>query len=156
MKLLKVTIITLSVFLGGLYSQTYAQDVEFKRSGNWEFLYEMDGVNFYYNVVECHDEANSYHREYIHLKLENTNDYDVVAEWDVIMYYNGKCLNCDEKLTQEHHRSVTVPANSSVEGECMTFGDKTLRIFSRLLNYNDPTSTLTKFELINRTISKIK
>lgn len=156
MKLLKVTITALIVFIGFFSGHSFAQDIEFKRSGNWEFLYEMDGVNFYYNVIECHDEANDYHREYIHLKLENTNDYDVVAEWDVIMYYNGKCLNCGEKLSQEHHRVVTVSANSSVEGQCMDFGNKTLRIFSKLLNYNDPTSTLTKFELINRTISKTK
>jgi hypothetical protein len=156
MKLLKVTITTLIVFIGSFSSQSYAQDVEFKRSGNWEFLYEMDGVNFYYNVVECHDEANGYHREYVHFKLENTNDYDVAVEWDIIMYYNGKCLNCGDKQTIEHHRVATVSANTSTEGQCMDFGNKTLRVFSRLLNYNDPTSTLTKFELINKTINKLK
>jgi len=130
-------------------STSFAQDVEFKRSGNWEFLYEVEGVNFYYNVTQCNDTANGYFREHVLLKLENTNDFEILADWDVQMYYNGTCFNCGEKLNSEHHRSVAVAANSTIEGRCFAHGDKTLRIFSRFLNYNDPVSTLTKFELIN-------
>ena len=65
------------------------------------------------------------------------------------MYYNGNCFNCGDRLSPEHHRSVVLAGNNSVEGRCFTFGDKTLRIFSSFLNYKDPGSTLTKFELIN-------
>lgn len=133
---------------------SFAQDVEFKRSGNWEFLYEVEGVNFYYQVAQCNDTANGYFREQVLLKLENTNDFEVAADWDVQMYYNGNCFNCGEKLNSEHHRSVFVASNSSVEGRCFTFGDKTLTIFSRFLNFKDPTSTLTKFELINLDVRK--
>jgi len=135
-------------------NNVYSQDVEFKRSGNWEYLYEVEGVNFYYKVTECNDTANGFFREHILLKLENTNDGDIVAEWDNQMYYNGSCFNCGDRLSPEHHRAVSVPANSSIEGRCFTFGDKTLTIFSRFLNYKDPSSTLTKFELINLMISQ--
>ncbi len=131
---------------------SYSQEVEFKRSGNWEFLYEIDGVNFYYNVSACNDEANGFFREHVLLKLENTNDKAVVVEWDVEMYYHGECFNCGEKMTAEHHRMIEIAANSTVEGRCFTYGDKTLSIFSRFLNYDNPKATLTKFELINKTI----
>jgi len=154
MKLIFRGIFTLFVLISILaVNKSFSQDVEFKRSGNWEYLYEIEGVNFYYNVSSCVDEANGYNRELILLRLENTNDYEVFAEWDVQMYYNGTCYNCGEKLNAEHHRTVSVPANDKVEGRCFTYGDKTLTIFSRFLNYNDPTSTLTKFELINLVVS---
>jgi len=55
-------------------------------------------------------------------------------------------------MTSEHHRMVEIAANSTVEGRCFTYGDKTLSIFSRFLNYDNPKATLTKFELINKTI----
>lgn len=148
-------IITLFVLISMVaVNNLYSQEVEFKRSGNWEFLYEIEGVNFYYKASECNDTANGYFREHILLKLENTNDWDIVAEWDNQMYYNGSCFNCGDRLSPEHHRSVLVAANSGVEGRCFTFGDKTLTIFSRFLNYKDPTSTLTKFELINLAVKQ--
>lgn len=135
-------------------NNAYSQDIEFKRSGNWEFLYEVQGVNFYYKVSECNDVSNGYFREQILLKLENTNDKQIAADWDNQIYYNGSCFNCGDRLNEEHHRTVLVPANASVEGRCFTHGDKTLTIFSRFLNYTDPTSTLTKFELINLVVSQ--
>lgn len=153
MKLLMKGLFFIFLF-SGVARISYAQDVEFKRSGNWEFLYEIDGVNFYYIVAECHDDSNSYHREYINLKLENTNDYSIVAEWDIQTYYNKQCFNCGDRLQPEHHRAVELAPNANMEGRCMTFGDKTLRIFSRFLNYNDPESTLTRFELINKVVRK--
>ncbi len=137
---------------GGMTRNAQGQDIEFKKTASWEFLYEIDGVNFYYMVAECHDDANSYHREYVLIKLENTNDYTIVAEWDVESYYNGVCRNCGDKLSPEQHRMVELAGNSSTEGRCFTPGDKTLKIFSRFLNYNDPISTLTRFDLINKSV----
>ncbi|MPM12732.1 hypothetical protein SDC9_59086 [bioreactor metagenome] len=146
--------ISLLIFISVIsVSKSYSQDVEFKRSGNWEFMYEVDGVNFYYKVTECNDTANGYFRELVLLKLENTNDFVVNVQWDVQMYYNGICFHCDEKPDPERHRTVELNSSSTVEGRCFTHGDKTLTIFSRFLNYSDPTSTLTKFELINLVIS---
>jgi len=155
MKIIFRGIIVLFVLISSVtVSKSYSQNVEFKKTGNWEFLYEIEGVNFYYNVSSCTDEANGYFREHVLLRLENTNDYEVIANWDIQMYYNGKCFNCGDRMNAEHHREVSVPANGKIEGRCFTYGDKTLTIFSRFLNYNDPTSTLTKFELINLAISR--
>lgn len=153
MNFLRKAFVVVGLFMVcSVWQTAYSQEVEFNRSGSWEFLYEVSGVNFYYSVAACNDVANGYNREHILLKLENTNDYDIVAEWDVLMYYNGECFNCGEKMSQEHHRVVTVAANATVEGRCFTYGDKTLTIFSRFLNYDSPKSTLTKFDLLNKTI----
>lgn len=146
-------IITLFVLISMVaVNNLYSQEVEFKRNGNWEFLYEIEGVNFYYKVTACNDEANGFFREHVLLKLENTNDYAIVAEWDVLMYYHGECFNCGEKMTAEHHRNIEIAGNGTAEGRCFSFGDKTLSIFSRFLNYDNPKATLTKFELINKVI----
>ena len=135
-------------------STASAQDIEFKKTDQWEFMYEIDGVNFYYKATECHDVSEGYHREYVLLKLENTNDYAIVADWDVEMYYNNECFNCGDKLNAEHHKSIYIEANETKEGTCEIYEPKTLKIFSRFLNYDAPVSTLTNFKLINKQITK--
>jgi hypothetical protein len=140
--------------IGLMTTNIVAQDIEFKKSENWEFMYEIDGVNFYYKATECHDVSEGYHREYVLLKLENTNDFNIVADWDVEMYYNNECFNCGDRLNSEHHKSVLVNSNGTVEGTCEIYEPKTLKIFSRFINYEDPKSTLTNFRLINITITK--
>ena len=135
-------------------SISVAQEIEFKKNDKWEFLYEIEGVNFYYKSTECHDVSNGYHREYVLLKLENTNDYNIAADWDVEMYFNNECFNCGDKLHSEHHRTAYVQANQTVEGLCTIGEPKTLKIFSRFLNYENPEATLTSFKLINKTITK--
>ncbi|PLW94992.1 MAG: hypothetical protein C0592_01140 [Marinilabiliales bacterium] len=144
------TILVMAFFAGTIS----AQDIEFKKSDQWEFMYEIDGVNFYYKATECHDESQGYHREYVLLKLENTNDYSVVVDYDVEMYFHNECFNCGDKLNSEHHRTAYIEGNSTIEGTCTIGEDKTLKIFSRFLNYDNPKATLTNFKLINKQITK--
>jgi len=153
MKGIIATIATFLVFILTT-STVFSQDIEFKKSDQWEFMYEIDGVNFYYKATECHDEANGFHREYVLLKLENTNDYAVVVEWDVEMYYFNECFNCGDKLNDEHHRVATIEANQTIEGTCTLGEEKTLKIFSRFLDFDNPKATLTNFKLINKKITK--
>lgn len=153
MKGIIATIATILVF-GLTVGSVFSQDIEFKKSDQWEFMYEIDGVNFYYKATECTDVSQGYFREYVLLKLENTNDFEIVANWDVEMYYNNECFNCGDKLNSEHHKSIAINSNGTVEGTCELYEPKTLKIFSRFLNYESPKSTLTNFKLINITITK--
>lgn len=132
-----------------------AQQTAFERVDQWKFMYEIQGVNFYYKVLECHDVPNNFHKEYVVLKVQNTNDTEMNVQWDIRMYYNGKCFNCESTST-EYHKSLNIAANVSVEGDCDPSGGKLLRIFSKFLNYEDPGSTLTNFELLNITIVEKK
>lgn len=122
-----------------------AQDVSFKKSSEWTYLYTVDGVNFYYCVKELSDKETGTVREYVLLKIQNTNDREVDVQWNQILYYNDKCFNCGKDFRDEYVRKVTVGGNSTREGEVN--GDKTLKIFSRFVNKESQGKMLTNFSL---------
>jgi len=133
----------------------FSQQVEFEKSDQWKFLLTTGNVNFFYKVAACHDDANSIHSEYVLLKLENISDQPIEISWDVLMYYNNKCWNCNN-LGPEYHKVVQLDPGQTIEGKCFD-KDKTLRIFSKFLDYKDrPESTLTNFKLINLQTKTLK
>lgn len=141
-------------FLGML--NFFAQQVEFDKTEQWKFLLTQNNVTFYYRVTACHDDANSIHSEYVLLKIENASDQPVQVSWTVLMYYNNMCWNCG-KQDPEYIKTVQIDPGKSVEGRCFETGNKTLRIFSKFLDYKDrPESTLTNFKLVNIEIKPLK
>lgn len=135
-------------------SSTFGQSVEFDRSGNWTYLYEVEGVNFYYKTCEYHDEYNGIHQENVVLKLENTNDTEVIVKWTLLFHYNNECWNCHRAEKPEYQAAVTIGPNTNAEGSCTRKETPSLTIFSRFLNMDKKEATLTKFILSNLQISK--
>jgi hypothetical protein len=130
-----------------LSSQTTADYPIIERSTDWVLYQEANGVQQYYKFMECHIPNEGYHREHVLIKLVNTTNIEKQVDWDMVIYYGEKIVNPNGD-NPEQHRSVTVPANGSVEGECK-MGDKTLRIFSKFLNYTMEDWLLSHFELRN-------
>ncbi len=131
-----------------------SQNIEFKKSNQWEFMYEVDGVNFYYKTCEFHDVHNGVHKENVLLKVENTNDYNTLVSFAKVLYYNGKCFNCENIDNIENQVKTVIPPNSSLEGKCKRDSGLKLSMFSRFLNMIDNKTELTKFELQNIKISR--
>lgn len=126
-------------------SALQAQQISFKHSSEWVYLYTIDGVNFYYSVQEHKDSETGTIREYVVLKIQNTNDKEVNVKWNQIIYYNNKCFNCGNDFNEEYIRRITIAGNSSLEGSAG--GDKTLKIFSRFIGKDSPQKILTDFRL---------
>ncbi|MCX7696550.1 MAG: hypothetical protein N2Z72_02515 [Bacteroidales bacterium] len=151
---MKKIIIFLTIFLWVL--PFFAQKVEFDKTEQWKFLLTQNGVTFYYKVAACHDDVNNIHSEYVLLKIENTSDQLVQITWNVLLYYNNTCWNCATQ-NPEYVKTIRLEPGKSVEGKCFEKGDKTLRIFSKFLDYKDrPESTLTNFKIINIEINPLK
>ena len=108
-------------------------------------VYSKNGVNIYQKEADCIFNNAPDQKIYI-LKVENTNSTDVTVEWDLKVWYNDKCNNCDQDYN-EHHHVIQVAANSSVEGKC-ELPKNSLEIFKDFLSYKAPTK-LTKYELKN-------
>lgn len=134
---------------------SFAQDVEFKRSGNWEFLYDVEGVNFFYKNCEFHDDYNGIHTEYVIFRIENTRDDNVVVSYDLQMYYNNECFNCNSIGKKEYHLEKTVFANDFLESCCGADRIKGMSMCSRFLQFEVKETVLTKFELVNLHITKL-
>jgi hypothetical protein len=134
-----IIILTLSV-----YSQNYPDIVS---SEDWTFYQEADGVQQFYRIAQCVNSNESYYREYVLIKLINNTNQDKVVEWDNVFWYQDRCINCNMD-NHQHHRVVKIDANSELSGNCEP-GDKTLKIFSRFLDYKFDGSFLTHFELRN-------
>lgn len=85
-----------------------AQDSETE----WILIEENSGVKIYRSFGTC-EEINS-----IFMKIENTNAFSVTTTFSKV--YNDYLLGSEELL--EENISLTVPAMSSVQGDCTMIG----------------------------------
>jgi hypothetical protein len=131
-----------------LSSQTTADYPIIERSTDWILYQEANGVQQYYMFAECNIPEEGFFREYVLIKIVNTTSETKQVDWDIVKWYGKNCNNCDEQ-SQEQHRSVIVEPNASLIGNCSLKTDKTLKMFSKFLNYQMEDWVLTHFELRN-------
>ncbi len=114
----------------------------------WKLLMEKNGIQVYYSYEDCHDIVNGIHQENAVLKFVNTTDKNLSIDWDLKIWYNNNCVNCDEN-EKEHHFTLKLNAGETKKGSCETRSkNRELVIFSKFLNMENK-STLSKFELQN-------
>jgi hypothetical protein len=120
----------------------------------WKLLMQKNGVQVYYLYEDCHDIVNGIHQENAVLKFVNTTDKNLSIDWDLKIWYNGNCINCD-KNDKEHHFAIQLNAGETKKGNCETRSqNRELVIFSKFLNMENK-SFLTKFELQNLEIKPL-
>lgn len=115
-------------------------------SQQWELHVEKDGVSIFSKTVDCSDSANAIFNSYVLLRVVNENPTPVQVAFDRWAWYGAKCSGCSDNMG-EHHISVEVKADSTLEGSCGT-KDRRLKLFShkRDMPY---VSNLSHFELRN-------
>ncbi|MFZ4414134.1 MAG: hypothetical protein ACOYOV_13710 [Bacteroidales bacterium] len=114
----------------------------------WKLLFEKNGVQVYAIYEDCDDIINGIHQENAVLKFVNTTDRNLSIDWDLKIWYNGSCVNCD-KNEKEHHFATHLKAGETKRGSCETRNiNRELVIFSKFLNMENK-SVLTNFELQN-------
>lgn len=143
MKYLKFTLFIL--FLLALSS--------FKSTGDkWKLYTEENGVRVYTKTSNCQLNMG-FDEQRILIKIENTTSIDKLLDWDLWLWYNKTCRTC-ESSNGEYHRTLLLPANSSMEGECSVKTNFDLVLFVKFIdeNYKGKKEELTKFELHNLTV----
>ncbi len=146
MKKILPLFITLSLTISMFSFQVKAQD------SDWELYKEINGVQIYQKVTECHDAANGLHQELILLKFVNTTDQDMELSWTLEAWYDGECSTCDDPDNAEYQFELTLSSGETATGTCDISEGKTLRIFKGFLD-KEGTATLTKFELNNMEVN---
>ena len=113
---------------------------------DWELYKEIQGVEIYTKIQECHNIKYDTHKECYLLKFVNTTQSEVQISWKPNLWYNDICRTCDIN-SDEYNYTLLISANESIEGNC-DINNQKLKIFRRFLNYRDK-SELTKYELVN-------
>lgn len=125
-----------------------------KDDGDWELYKEVDEIKIYTKISDC-ELKKGFDERRILLKIENTSNVDKTIEWDILLWYNDKCLTCNV-TSGEYHRNIHVKSNSSLEGECSIITNFDLVIFVEFIDeqYKGNKQVLTRFELNNLIVSQ--
>jgi hypothetical protein len=132
-----------------------SQNVQIERHFFWSEYVEKEGVLFEYKFEECNIPSEGFFREYVLVRLTNSNNYDVVVDWDIVKWYGLSCVNCDYS-NKEQHRSVSLKAGFVLEGSCALDEFPKMKMFSKFLNFDAPDSELTNFQLENIEVKPLK
>lgn len=120
---------------------------------NWTLLQEKDGVEIFVRKAEC---ERMYMKEaliYTFIKVKNNTANDLSIDFQVAHQYEDRCAGCAEQT--EHLKSITVPANSTIENDCK-FENSALSALidnPNLHNLNAPL-VLKQVELVKFNITK--
>jgi hypothetical protein len=118
-------------------------------SKEWKLFMEKDGIQVFYSYEDCHDIINNVHQEILVLKLVNNTNSRLLLSWDLKMWYDDNCSNCDVKNDPENHFSLILKPGETKIGSCENrTKNRELNIYSKNLD-SKFTAILSKFEMQN-------
>lgn len=117
----------------------------------WQNIFQKDGILFYLKLSSCNLTSNPENQQFFYFKLLNTLPLDLLVEWDILMWYNGSCVNCGSDIFLENQRKFIVNAGSFIEGSC-TQQNLDLKVLY-LFGDNPNLPKLSHFKLSNLLIS---
>jgi len=138
-----VVMMSISVLASNNSKNEFPDNKKDLNSSEWQLYQENTGVQIYYKSVECNDEQNGIHQQYIVLKFVNTTYINLKLAWNTHLWIDGKCRTCKDTFG-EYDFELYLKGGESIEGNCNS--SKELAFFSKFLNYTDK-SELTNFEL---------
>jgi hypothetical protein len=142
MKKIFLTLISIFIFSAVVFSQ----------SNDWEMYSENNGVLIYSKTSDCHMPSQGLHQEMMLLKLVNTTNQNMQIDFDVEYWAMEECMNC-ESITEDH-RSITLNAGESIEGECsQMMNSQGLVLFVSFLNFETRPPIMSRFEIANLKIN---
>lgn len=121
-------------------------------NNEWQLFNSINGVNFLKKELPC-TPSNIPNQKGVLIKIENTNNYNINASWDLSIWYNGKKQK-DNIEDNENTYTFEIQKKSSIEGSCDT-PNGGLYIFKEFTTFRNG-SIMTKFVFNNIIISKHK
>ncbi len=106
-------------------------------------------IEISYTKTDCNDAANGIFKQYLLLQVKNLTSEPLKVSFKKELWYNDTCTNC-ESNSPEHISVIELQPGATETASCEN-NDKTLKIFTKMLNLN--ASVLTKFELKKITVN---
>lgn len=107
---LTLVAITLLMFSGVAFSQSKIPVETIKT--DWNLFQEVKGIKFYVKK-ESHTNEGPKNVDYVVIKLENTSNKDITVTYSLAIHFDMGCSGCN---SNEYVKTLTIPANSSIEG----------------------------------------
>lgn len=123
------------------------------KNGNWNRLSVNSLAIVNYKYVNCDLPSQGTHQEMVYLQFKNLSKKTIVISYDLLKFYNNKCVNCEENAEGKHFVIELAPGQS-LEGACDSKNNQGIKIFSKMLDF-EASSVLTDFEISNFNV-KIK
>jgi len=119
-------------------------------NNQWVVYVENSEFKIEYKFSNC-DPIRGFDFEGVIFRITNLSANKLAFSWHKLLYYSGNCRTCD--YPEEYSVTISVPANSSVEGDCNPDSGYDLKLFSKFIDqaYSQG-DQLTSFQLGNFTV----
>lgn len=118
------------------------------QQSEYKLLKSEQGIEIYMREIECHNDQNGIHQLFYQLQFINTTNFVAKLQWNIDLWMNATCITCNKPKTPENTYFLTLLPGQSVEGLCEQKTNDGLKVYIREL-YNNRSSILTKFEIVN-------
>lgn len=142
----KFLLLAVLVFTMLFNNLTFAQNSE--NQTEWKLYKEVTGLQIYTNDLNCHDNQNGIHNQFICFQFINNSNETMTVSWQHELWYNDKCTTCGRPANNENTYKIILAPGESIEGNCDKTSSSGLKIFSNFIN-TAKGSKLSKFEFKN-------
>lgn len=118
----------------------------FGQTPEWNLYAEKDGVQFYVKNVDCVSPEKGTAKQYIFIKLINSNEFSVDVNFHKSVSYGSVA-----SISKESSTRVSLDAGKEVYPDCDS--SKDLKVFVKMLDLEGVRS-LQSFELKNITVEE--
>ena len=149
-------IILLIIILTSVFAPIYSQqsDTYTIDKADWKDYKTLNGVEISYKIVEYHDRHYDQHKEFYVLRVTNTTAVTMHIHAKKVLWYNGKCFNCNSD-SKEYIYDFNIKPGDELVGVPMGKKGNKLALFKKFLNKPD-VPEVTKFEFDNLTINPVE
>lgn len=135
---MKAILMPLFMLVSVLFSEAAFGQVEtelksFKeeRPTEWVSYFSNETISIDYKFVSCNP-TSGLDNEGVIFRYTNETNSKVILNWHLHLYYDGTCRTCD--FGEEYNYELTLSPNESVEGNCTSEGNYTMKVFSRFID----------------------
>jgi hypothetical protein len=126
------------------------------RTDVWQEYQTFEGIKIEYRFQDCDSEGVGSFRNQtlVFFRFTNTTNENLTLSWQVETYRNNVCENCARIGNGEHSFSVKLEPNQVIEGDCSSFDQREMYVFSNFINQINGMSdevmvAITDFKFIN-------
>lgn len=102
--------------------------MNFSYSQQWEVLNESDSYIIEQQHIVCKS-SQGFDYDYVVIKYTNLTNSEIDLAFDMEVWYGDVCSSCNDADNEKHGLSlITIPANSSVQGDCNS-SNKKMKVF---------------------------
>ena len=119
----------------------------FLSAQNWNKHYSENGIEISSQEDLCVKKSEGIEKNYLFLKIKNTNSEAVKLTYQIQKWYDGKCINCGQNNLENGFYTLELNPGETKTGTCEDYRDRKLAVFSSMPNQSQ-VRKLTQVQII--------